>query len=198
MNDLPELEGFSEDEIRQLMELGLIPEEMGDLNSRIAQARADARGDAMPGMRDSGRVQTAAHPLEFLAAGLRAYKGNQLLEQGTDTEKPLNMQLDNLRQRMIDSRAMAANRVQGLGSMGAAPAPAPGMAPNPVINGRQRPGMMPSGAAPAPMPQPKNLPAAGTVTPGIAPVGPAQSPQSAALEWARRLLEGSNKSGGVM
>lgn len=71
---------LSEEEIQQLIQLGIIPEQQGILAQQIAQANA-LRNSPGPEMRGNGRIQTAANPLEFLAKGMQEYKTTKELKE---------------------------------------------------------------------------------------------------------------------
>lgn len=64
--DSDPFEDMTEDEIQQLMELGVIPKKQDALAQQLAQATA-LRNKEGPQGRDSGRVYTAASPLEHIA-----------------------------------------------------------------------------------------------------------------------------------
>jgi hypothetical protein len=83
---------LSDEELQQLIELGIIPEQTSSLDKQIATAEA-LRYGAGPEMRGNGRVQTAANPLEFLAHGLQGYRA------GKDLEELRNQQAEMLRQQ---------------------------------------------------------------------------------------------------
>lgn len=81
--DSDPLEGLSEEELQQLMELGVIPQKQDALALQLAQA-TKLRNAAGPEGRDSGRVYTAANPLEHLvhaAQGIRAGSDMKRLEK---------------------------------------------------------------------------------------------------------------------
>lgn len=59
--------------------------EMGDLDEQLLRAQA-LRDTAMPEGRNSGRVYTAANPLEFVGAGIKQYRGAKK-EQGVNAER---------------------------------------------------------------------------------------------------------------
>lgn len=71
--DSDPLEGMTEEDLNQLMELGIIPKKQDALAQQLAQATA-IRNSAGPEGRDSGRVYTAASPLEHAA---HAFEGIQ-------------------------------------------------------------------------------------------------------------------------
>jgi hypothetical protein len=71
--DSDPLEGLSEEEIQQLMELGVIPSEQDALAQRLAEATAIRKSEGPQG-RNSGRVYTAASPIEH---AVHAFEGIQ-------------------------------------------------------------------------------------------------------------------------
>lgn len=69
---------MSEEEIQQLIALGIIPDKQSDIKDQIAQAQALRQ--KVPEMRGNGRVQVAANPLEFLGQGIQNYKAGKTIE----------------------------------------------------------------------------------------------------------------------
>lgn len=76
----PDAEELTDEQIRQLMELGIIPDQQSALQDQMRMAQ-ELRYNNAPEMRGNGRVQTAANPLEFLAAGMQSYKAGKELEE---------------------------------------------------------------------------------------------------------------------
>jgi hypothetical protein len=72
-------EEMSEEEIQQLMALGIIPEELEHIKGQMAEA--NALRNKMPEMRGNDRVQTAAHPLEFAVQAFQGIKSGKELER---------------------------------------------------------------------------------------------------------------------
>jgi hypothetical protein len=70
MDDFSDL---SEEEIQQLIDLGVIDDENTTLDKQMKYAQA-MRNKAGPDMRGNGRVMVAANPLEF---AVQAYQGYQ-------------------------------------------------------------------------------------------------------------------------
>lgn len=87
--DSDPLAGLTEDEIAQLMELGVIPEEQKSIADSLAQARELRYGQGPQGI-DTGRVFTAANPLEHAA---HAYQG---IKAGRQIDDLLKKQQENL------------------------------------------------------------------------------------------------------
>ena len=86
-------EGLTEEQLQQLIELGVIPDEQGYLAEQMQQANA-VRNMAGPEMRGNGRVQVAANPLEFLGQGIQKYQaGNDLKEIGQKRRTLLDKQV---------------------------------------------------------------------------------------------------------
>lgn len=71
--DSDPLEELSEEELQQLMELGVIPSKQDALAQQLSQATA-IRNRQGPQSREAGRVVVAANPLEF---AVHAYEGIQ-------------------------------------------------------------------------------------------------------------------------
>lgn len=70
-SEFQDLEGLSPEMIQQLIELGVIDEQKGDIGAQLQQANS-IRNSPLPEGRDSGRVYTAAHPLEFAATAAKS------------------------------------------------------------------------------------------------------------------------------
>lgn len=99
---------LSEEDLQQLMALGIIPDQQSGLQDQLAQAQK-LRYGSMPGMRgEGGRVQTAANPLEFLVAGVQGYKA------GKDITKLRKEQQDLLKQQ-AEARKLFFKRLRGPG-----------------------------------------------------------------------------------
>lgn len=75
----PEAEEMSPEELQQLMELGVIPSKMDALKDQMGLAEALRYGEGPQG-RDSGRVYTAANPLEHLVHAANGIKAGKDLE----------------------------------------------------------------------------------------------------------------------
>ncbi len=87
--DSDPLADLTEDEISQLMELGVIPEEQKSLAEQLFQARELRYGQGPQGI-DSGRIFTAANPLEH---AVHAYQG---IKAGRQIDELLKKQQENL------------------------------------------------------------------------------------------------------
>jgi hypothetical protein len=91
---MDDFDNMSDEDIQQLMALGIIPEKQQALQGQFERANM-LRDQAMqaPQMRGNYRVQTAANPLEFLASGMQAYK------QGRKADQIQQQQMDLLNQQ---------------------------------------------------------------------------------------------------
>lgn len=87
--DSDPLADLSEEEIAQLMELGAIPAEQESLATSLSQAR-ELRNRQGPQGYDSGRIYTAASPLEHAA---HAFQG---IKAGREIDDLLKKQQENL------------------------------------------------------------------------------------------------------
>lgn len=76
---MDDFEDLTEEEIAQLMELGIIDDQMSTLDKQMSMAQS-IRDRPGPEMRGNHRVQTAANPLEFVGQGIQQYKANKQLE----------------------------------------------------------------------------------------------------------------------
>lgn len=95
------------------MALGIIPEQQDALSQQMKIAEKLRYGNN-PEMRSNGRVSTAAHPLEFLAATLQGIKANKQIEE-------LRKRQDELMQKQVEGRGLFYKKLRG----GPQQAPAP-------------------------------------------------------------------------
>lgn len=85
-------DGYTEDQIRMIMELGGLNSENSQLDKQ--QAYADKlRDTGIPEGRSVGNVYVAANPLEFLGAGMRQYQGQKQTENIFDQQKQLQNEM---------------------------------------------------------------------------------------------------------
>lgn len=76
------MDELSDEQIQQLMDLGIIPDKQDILLDQIKQAQSLRYGSKAPEMRgQAGGYSTAASPLEFLAYTLQGRQANKELEQ---------------------------------------------------------------------------------------------------------------------
>jgi hypothetical protein len=94
---------MSDDELQQLIALGIIPEEQAQLLKQQQQAQMLQQRPG-PEMRGNGRVMTAANPLEFVGAGLQQYAGMRKEKQALD-------KLDELRKQQLQGRQLYAGKM---------------------------------------------------------------------------------------
>ncbi len=97
------VQDLSDEDIAQLIQLGVIPEEQAALLKQQQQAQMLQQRPG-PEMRGNGRVQTAANPLEFIGAGLQQYAGMRKEKQATG-------KLDELRKQQLMGRQLYANKL---------------------------------------------------------------------------------------
>lgn len=107
-------EGLTEEQLQQLIELGVIDEQQGFLGEQAAQANA-IRNQAGPQMQGNGRVMTAANPLEFLGQGIQKFQaGKDLEEIGKKRQGNIDKRLTG-RQALLDAiRNRAGQLPQGV------------------------------------------------------------------------------------
>jgi hypothetical protein len=74
---------MNDEQMKSIIGLGNMPQEMSQLDSQIAQSEA-LRGRGMPEGRDSGRVYTAASPLEFGGELMKQYAAKRELQGGPE------------------------------------------------------------------------------------------------------------------
>lgn len=87
-DDQDPLEGLSEEELQQLMDLGVIPQKQDALALQLAQA-TKLRNSPGPQGRDSGRVYTAASPLEHIAHAAQGIKAGRDMKRVEQEQKDL-------------------------------------------------------------------------------------------------------------
>jgi hypothetical protein len=121
MSDLPMMDNFNEEdltdeEIQQLVALGIIPEQM-DENARQMQMSEQLRYQAAPEGRDSGRVYTAANPMEHIGSVMEKYNAQkQIGKLGEERSGMLNQQA---RDRKLYYELLRGKRKSKLQSVGA-------------------------------------------------------------------------------
>ncbi len=120
MGDLYDLlleQGYTEAEIEELMNLGVLGAEEGQLGDQVqrAQALQDAPG---PRGRHTGRTYVAANPLEHIASGLNRFRGMQ-------EERDSRQRLDEVAQEQARLRAMLLRGGAGRGPQMSPVAPQP-------------------------------------------------------------------------
>lgn len=93
---MDEFEGLDEEQLQQLMALGIIPEQQGALaqQMKIANGLRDTEGSQM---RTAGRVSVAANPMEEIGSVLKQYAGTRDL-------KALQQKQEGLMQQQAKSR----------------------------------------------------------------------------------------------
>lgn len=113
----PEGDEVSEEELMQLMALGVIPDQQNLLKEQMAEATAlRSKSQAGPEMRGNSRVQTAANPLEFVAS----YLGNRKAGKELDA---LRKQQNDLLQQQVKGRSAYYNALRRRGGPPAAGVP---------------------------------------------------------------------------
>jgi hypothetical protein len=114
MDDFLDLENMSEEEIAQLMELGILDDQGNILDKQLAQAQA-VRNAPGPEGRDSGRVYTAANPLEHIVNAAQGIKAGREIEDIAKKQEELLAQQTAGRKTFLD--ALRKKPMQGLGPM---------------------------------------------------------------------------------
>lgn len=97
------MQDLSDEDLAQLIQLGVIPEEQAQLLKQQQQAQMLQQRPG-PEMRSNGRVQTAANPLEFIGAGLQQYAGIRKEKQALE-------KLDELRKQQVQGRQLYADKL---------------------------------------------------------------------------------------
>lgn len=94
---------LSDDELAQLIQLGVIPEEQAQLLKQQQQAQM-LQQKGLPEGRQAGRVYVAPNPLEFVGAVGNAIKAQH-------QEKDIQGQLDALRKQQVQGRQLYADKL---------------------------------------------------------------------------------------
>ena len=119
-------QGFSPQQIQQLMQLGVLEEE-GDIVSQEMGMAQRLRERQMPGGRYSGRAYVAAHPFEFAATGIDRLRGEMAAQDAIRRQREAAQQKARLRAQFLQQ--------MGVGARGQTPRPGmtppPGPAPTP-------------------------------------------------------------------
>lgn len=89
-------EDMSDEDIQQLISLGIIPEKQDLLKGQLTEAQA--LRDRRPEMRSGGRTVTAANPLEFITQGMQSIKSQKEIEE-------LRKQQNDLLQKQVTGRS---------------------------------------------------------------------------------------------
>lgn len=120
MSALP-TDNMSDEEIEQLIALGIIPDQQNALQQQMAIAEKLRYGPG-PQMRgEGGRVQTAAHPLEFIMQALQGRKAGKELDV-------LRQKNDELLQQQVKGRGVFFDRLR---NRTRGPSQPPGITPSP-------------------------------------------------------------------
>lgn len=120
MDDFLDLEGLSEEELQQLMDLGVLDDQGNLLGEQLAQAQA-VRNSPGPEGRDSGRVYTAASPIEHAVHAWQGIKAGKDIEKIGQQQQGLLAEQGAGRKTFLDAlRRKKLTPMQGLGPMPAA------------------------------------------------------------------------------
>lgn len=109
------MDEMSDEDIQELIDLGIIPEQQQALAGQLERANA-LRDQSMAGpeMRGNGRVQTAANPLEFLVSGVQGYRAGKeadsLQQQQADLLRRQAAGRNKFMQAYLDTPERRANR----------------------------------------------------------------------------------------
>lgn len=104
-------EGLSEEQLQQLIELGVIPDQQDALSEQYMQANA-VRNSAGPEVRGNGRVMVAANPLEFLASGVQKYQAGKDIQE-------IGKKREDLMDKQTAARKALLDALRGSGQAGA-------------------------------------------------------------------------------
>lgn len=109
---MDDLEGLSPEMIQQLMELGVIDDQKSDTDKQLAMANS-MRNGTLPQGRDSGRVYTAAHPLEMAVAAYKGYKGGKDAQAAQKKQEALLQKQLALRQQYVGAMLQRGQQRDG-------------------------------------------------------------------------------------
>lgn len=104
--DPSELEGMTEDQIQQLVALGIIPEQMSSMDKQYKIAN-ELRNTALPEGRSNGRVFTAANPMETVGALMQQYGGKRKMDA-------IEKKQDAALQQQAEGRQLLLNKYLGI------------------------------------------------------------------------------------
>jgi hypothetical protein len=94
---------FTPEQLQMLMELGIIPEQLDEMQMQMKQAMA-LRDRGGPEGRSAGRTYVAANPMEHIGEFMQKRNAKKELEA-------LKAQTEALRQQQATSRGMYANQL---------------------------------------------------------------------------------------
>lgn len=101
---------LTEEEIAQLMELGIIPEELQQAQADMALANRRKTTPMPKGRNVRGNIYVAANPLEFLGAGMERYRGQQEMDKARQLAEAL-------RRKQVAGRGVYWNAYNNRGGM---------------------------------------------------------------------------------
>ena len=113
-------QGFTPQQIQQLMQLGVLEEE-GDITSQEMEMAQRLRQRQMPGGRYAGRAYVAAHPFEFMATGMDRMRGEMAAQAAIQQQRDAAREKARLRAQFLQQMGIGAKTQT----------PQPGMAPRP-------------------------------------------------------------------
>jgi hypothetical protein len=127
---MEDFENLSDEDIQQLMSLGIIPDEMNDINSQMEIANK-IRTRTPPTGTDTGRVYVAASPLEHIAYAAQGIKaGRDLKKLRLDQQALLAQQIRGRSKYFQKMNDTPENRARNMQQMGVDQS----LIPNPQVN----------------------------------------------------------------
>jgi hypothetical protein len=136
---MDDLDNLTEDQLQELMNLGIIPDQQTSLDEQINQAQRVRNREAPRGY-DTGRVYVAASPLEHLAYALNGIKAEKDLKNLRSEQQGLLSQQASGRMTYLDAllgrlRAGRGNHSYAVKSPSMADVPFDeGNVPSPEVN----------------------------------------------------------------
>lgn len=104
--------GLTEDQIAQLMQLGVLQDEKGILNQELEMAQ-QLRQTPGPRGRYTGRAFVAANPLEFLGRGLDRVRGSMETARVTEAQRENARRAADARQQYLSAILRQPQRPAG-------------------------------------------------------------------------------------
>ena len=117
-------QGFTPQQIQQLMQLGVLEEE-GDIISQEMSMANRLRERQMPGGRYAGRAYVAGHPLEFMATGMDRLRGEMAAQDAIRRQREAAQEKARLRAQFLQQMGMGARSQTPRPGMTPPPGPAP-------------------------------------------------------------------------
>lgn len=100
---MDDFENLDDDQIQQLIALGVIPDQQNDLKKQMDQAQALRYAEAPQGSYSRGGIYVAASPLEHMARVMQGIKAGKDLEKLRDQQQSVLQNQVEGRQSFLDA-----------------------------------------------------------------------------------------------